>query len=429
MSSIPQMEEPDFFFPPSVHLATPRDVQRSVQRLFRYHGADFPSSFPPLPYLHLAGTAVGLALGLGDAGRLYGPVGGLIGASLGYCAARAGTLVLDRLVLARLSLPAAIHRAILRGDYPQALVLAERLLTLKVERDPARLAVSKWWRCWIWGRDLVFGQNYPLPLAVQAANLLALMGILHEALGQPQAALLRYQRALKFCPDHSFVVYLSLGLMERHPDLVYDRVWLLQSLTHVQRQRHNYARIIFLLYQPLLLRLFPELFRPEAVFADSVSSPSFPPPAAPEPPAAIKADAGVPLHFSNALLRVVAGPGETLTDGFLVLEGERVAVARLAPMMFQFVSYLAKIRSQAQHMPAAEGAEGWVSISELQEMLAGLQLPSTAEAIVRMAAKLKVQMEEAGISPALLEQNPSGSFRLAIPPAQIVLEPNPFAKI
>jgi hypothetical protein len=98
-------------------------------------------------------------------------------------------------------------------------------------------------------------------------------------------------------------------------------------------------------------------------------------------------------------------------------------------MLFQFVRYLAATMRQESHLPHAPEAQGWVSTQELVKNLPGLDAQADPDLIPRLATKLREQLKEAGVHQELLEQNPSGSFRLAAAPSQIVLEPNPSAGI
>ena len=426
MHSVLRVDDPEFFLSHSFDLSTPFEVLRSVQNIFRHTGGEAVPPFIFLPYLHFLGAFLGLAFGLGGSGRLYGPIGGIIGASLGYCLARGGGFLLTRLLLARLSLTHSLAHAISAGHYQAALDRVERLLTLKIETDPARIARFRSWRAGIRLRDLLLAQYYSMPFPVQAADLLGALGLIHEALSQPQAAMVRYQRALTFFPDHSFLVYLTLGLLERHPDLDFDRRVLLQSLRSIQRQRHHYVRFIFLLYHDLLLRLFPELRG-----QDQAS-----PPAPPQLPFSENSETALPsaparagVNSPNYSLRLIENPGEPIQSGLLVVEGESVCVVRLAPMLFQFVRYLAATMRQESHLPHFPEQRGWVSMPELVKNLPGLDAQADPDLIPRLATKLREQLKEAGVHQELLEQNPSGSFRLAAAPSQIVLEPNPSARI
>jgi len=418
--TVPHVDDPEFFISHSFDLSAPPQVRRTIESIFQ---ATADTAFPPfqvLPYLYLLGALIGLAYGWGGAGRLYGPFGAVIGAAAGYSLARAAAFLLARTLLTRWSLPHAIAHAIASGRYSSALAQAERLWTLKIEADPARIARFRAFRYLIALRDFVLGQRYRAPAPVVAANLLGAVGLLRETLGQPQAALICYQRALSFFPDHPYLLYIALGLLEKHPHLERDRAGLLESLRRCQRQRHSYARFIFIFYHDLIRRLFPDLesLAPPPAPADLDSKA--------ETPGMVAASVSNPSAsaFSPAgFVRLIESLAEPIPSGLMVVEGETISVVRLAGMTYQFTLHLAKAIRAEVHLRHPPEQQGWVSAQELLETLPKIASGAGPETIEKLFHKLRQQLQEAGVKPELVERNPRGSYRLAVDPSKIMLGP------
>ena len=422
MQAVPRIEDPEFFISRSFDLSTPVQVRRTVESIFQ---ATADNAFPPflaLPYLYWLGALIGLAYGWGGAGRLYGPFGAVIGAAAGYSLARAAGFLLARTLLARWSLPHAIARAAESGRYAAALNQAERLGSLKIETDPARIARWRGFASLIALRDILLGQRYRAPAAVLAANLLGTQGLLHETLNQPEAALICYQRALGFFPDHPYLVYVALGLLEKHPDLEWDRSCLQESLRRVQRQRHGYARFIFILYHDLIARLFPGL--------ESLPRPATG--AGPEPAGAVpgpRSMAAAAAGRAGCFIRLSESLADPVPSGLLVVEGETVSVVRLAGATYQLAQVLAKRMREEAHLRHPAERQGWVSAPELIETLPKLAPGSTPETIKNLFHKLRRQLQEAGVTQELFEESERGSYRMAVEAGQIMLDPASSAKI
>ncbi len=421
MEAVRRIEDPEFFISRSFDLSTPLLVRRTVESLFQ---AAEDHAFPPFlvfPYLSWLGALIGLAYGWGGAGRLYGPFGAVIGSAAGYSLARAFGFLLTRTLLIRLSLPHAIAHAIAAGRYSAALKQAERFWTLKMEADPARVARFRAFRYLLALRDALLGQRYRAPAAVLAANLLGTQGVLHETLSQPEAALVCYQRALSFFPDHPYLLYITLGLLEKHPHLEWDRPCLLESLRRAQRQRHSYARFIFIFYHELLGRLFPDLLTPAR--PDSAAGPDS------RPAAASASDSSVSAYPANCFVRLIESLAGPIPSGLLVVEDETVSVVQLAGMAYPFARHLAKMMRAEVHLGHPAPQQGWVSARELIETLPKLASGANPETIARLFLKLQQQLQEAGVKPKLIESNQRGSYRLAVDPSKIMLDPGSSAKI
>ena len=427
MPAVPRVEDPEFFISHSFDLSTPSQVRRTIESLFQTTG---DAAFPPfqvLSYLYGLGTLIGLAYGWGGAGRLYGPFGGLIGAGAGYGLARALSFLLARTLLTRWSLPHALAHALDSGRYVSALEQAERLWTLKMESDPAWIARFRALRHLIALRDFALGQRYRSPVPVLAANLLGAAGLLRETLGEPQAALVCYQRGLSFFPEHPYLLYIALGLLEKHPHLEWDRAALLESLRRCQRQRHSYARFIFIFYQDLIRRLFPDLEAPArpAAAADRDSKAGKP---APKVGASISISPASAYPFTG-FVRLIESLAEPIPSGLLVVEGEAISVVRLAGMTYQFARRLAQVIRAEVHLGHPPERQGWVSAQELLETLPPLASGAGPETIEKLFHKLRQQLQEAGVKPDLVDRNPRGSYRLAVDPSKIMLDPVSSAKI
>jgi hypothetical protein len=421
MLTVPRVDDPEFFISRPFDLSAPPQVRRTVESIFL---AAADPAFPPfqvLPYLDWLGALIGLAYGWGGAGRLYGRFGAVIGAAAGYSLARAFGFLLARTLLIRLSLPHAIAHSIAAGRYSAALAQAERFWTLKMETDPARIARFRASRHLIALRDLILGQRYRAPTALLAANLLGTQGLLRETLNQPEAALVYYQRALGFCPDHPYLPYVALGLLEKHPHLEWDRAVLLESLRRIQRQRHSYARFIFIFYHDLIGRLFPEfetLPRP-AVPASLDAKVETPEPREVAPVSGPPASA----YPGRCFVRLIESLTEPIPTGLMVVEGEKISVVRLAGMTYQFARQLVKAAHAEVHLQHPLEQQGWVSAQELIETLTPIASGAGPETIEKHFHKLQQLLQEAGVKPELIERDRRGCYRLFADPSKIMLDP------
>ncbi len=399
---------------PEFNLDTPGRTLRTCEELFYWQGLELAV---PRRLNYLVGglcSLGGLASGLDPSGSLYGPVGGIIGASLGFVLGWLSVEALLRLGLGRLSFSYSLRNLIRSGRYSQAGDLCARF-----RRKRERLFNQKerfWGRLFYWLTlvfDWIMGQYYPLEERFLISILYALEGILREAGGELEPAVELYQESLRLYPANAYCFYALVSLWEIRRDLKVERGLISECITALEKSRSALARVVLSLYQPWLeeelksLPAEPELDREEVKIK----------PVAKEE----KKEPGLEFYQTSYYLRLIENPGGPVPGGLLEVENDELTVVRLAPMPFQLAQYLAQAMKEEQEKKRHPDQQGWVPVQELVEKLPWTVGGVDASNVHKLVYKLRRAFRQAGVDENLIEYN-NGCYRLSTSPARIQIE-------
>ena len=397
---------------PEFNLDTPGRTLRTCEELFYWQGLELAV---PRRLNYLVGglcSLGGLASGLDPSGSLYGPVGGIIGASLGFALGWFSVEALLRVGLGRLSFSYSLRNLIRAGRYSLAGELCARFREKRKRLFKGREQIGGRVLYWLsLGFDWIMGQYYPLEEKFLLSIFYALEGILREAGGELEQAVELYQESLRLYPANAYCFYALVSLWEIRRDLKVDLGLISECLTALEKSRSALARMVLGIYQSWLEEEIksrePEL-EEERVSIKPVERRE-------------KKEPGLEFYKTNYYLRLIENPGGPVPGGLLEVENEELMVIRLAPMPFQLAQYLAQTMKKEQEKKRHPDQQGWVSVQELVEKLPWTVGGVDASNVHKLVYKLRRAFRQAGVDENLIEYN-NGCYRLSTSPARIQIE-------
>ncbi len=397
---------------PEFNLDTPGRTLRTCEELFYWQGLELAV---PRRLNYLVGglcSLGGLASGLDPSGSLYGPVGGIIGASLGFALGWFSVEALLRVGLGRLSFSYSLRNLIRAGRYSLAGELCARFREKRKRLFKGREQIGGRVLYWLsLGFDWIMGQYYPLEEKFLLSIFYALEGILREAGGELEQAVELYQESLRLYPANAYCFYALVSLWEIRRDLKVDLGLISECLTALEKSRSALARMVLGIYQSWLEEEIksrePEL-EEERVSIKPVERRE-------------KKEPGLEFYKTNYYLRLIENPGGPVPGGLLEVENEELMVIRLAPMPFQLAQYLAQAMKKEQEKKRHPDQQGWVSVQELVEKLPWTVGGVDASNVHKLVYKLRRAFRQAGVDENLIEYN-NGCYRLSTSPARIQIE-------
>ena len=397
---------------PEFNLDTPGRTLRTCEELFYWQGLELAV---PRRLNYLVGglcSLGGLASGLDPSGSLYGPVGGIIGASLGFALGWFSVEALLRVGLGRLSFSYSLRNLIRAGRYSLAGELCARFREKRKRLFKGRERIGGRVLYWLsLGFDWIMGQYYPLEEKFLLSIFYALEGILREAGGELEQAVELYQESLRLYPANAYCFYALVSLWEIRRDLKVDLGLISECLTALEKSRSALARMVLGIYQSWLEEEIksrePEL-EEERVSIKPVERRE-------------KKEPGLEFYKTNYYLRLIENPGGPVPGGLLEVENEELMVIRLAPMPFQLAQYLAQTMKKEQEKKRHPDQQGWVSVQELVEKLPWTVGGVDASNVHKLVYKLRRAFRQAGVDENLIEYN-NGCYRLSTSPARIQIE-------
>jgi len=397
---------------PEFNLDTPGRTLRTCEELFYWQGLELAV---PRRLNYLVGglcSLGGLASGLDPSGSLYGPVGGIIGASLGFALGWFSVEALLRVGLGRLSFSYSLRNLIRAGRYSLAGELCARFREKRKRLFKGRERIGGRVLYWLsLGFDWIMGQYYPLEEKFLLSIFYALEGILREAGGELEQAVELYQESLRLYPANAYCFYALVSLWEIRRDLKVDLGLISECLTALEKSRSALARMVLGIYQSWLEEEIksrePEL-EEERLSLKPVERRE-------------KKEPGLEFYKTNYYLRLIENPGSPVPGGLLEVENDELVVIRLAPMPFQLAQYLAQAMKKEQEKKRHPDQQGWVSVQELVEKLPWTVGGVDASNVHKLVYKLRRAFRQAGVDENLIEYN-NGCYRLSTSPARIQIE-------